>query len=189
MIGTGDPLVVGLDPSLTASGLAWPDGHTEKFGQAGLTTQSTPIARRGEMLTALVVSIFNITAGRGVPVLIVMEDLPPTPRHFDWERGYLWWSLVNVFTRRNVPVLAVPPTTLKKYATGKGNAAKTAMVDATARRLPQFETGGDDNRCDAAWLCALGRDMLGVSIVDMPAVNRSVLDKLQLPAGVRRVAS
>lgn len=174
---TGGPNVVGLDPSLTASGHAWPDGHTEVYGRAGLTTM--PYAKRGLALKTLVVSNSNIAYHRGVPDLVVMEELPK--QYLDSERAYLWWSLLNVFTSGAVPVLVVQPKQIKLYGTGNGGASKAAVIDAVARRIPQFVTGGNDNRCDAAWACGLGRDLMGAPIVEVPAKHRKALDKLVMP--------
>jgi len=41
--------------------------------------------------------------------------------------------------------------TIKKHATGKGNANKAQMVSAAAKRWPEIEIQ-DDNQADALWL-------------------------------------
>ncbi len=53
-----------------------------------------------------------------------------------------------------VPVVTVSPATLKKFATGKGNATKTQMVAAAIRC--GWDGDGQDDACDAWWLWAMG---------------------------------
>lgn len=57
---------------------------------------------------------------------------------------------------RNIFMEEVPPSTLKKYATGKGNADKIAMMAAAlSKHGIKFD---DNNICDAFWLARLGLD-------------------------------
>jgi hypothetical protein len=69
---------------------------------------------------------------------------------------------------------------VKKYATGRGNATKTDMAVALAKRADGYELR-DDNQVDAWWLGAMGRDHLGVPYVAMPATHRAALDKVTWP--------
>jgi len=92
----------------------------------------------------------------------------------------LWWLITWHFARARLPFAIVPPSLLKKYATGLGNASKDQVLMATARRFPDFAGGNDE--ADALWLAAMGADRLGVPLVQMPAANRAALDKVQWPA-------
>lgn len=180
------PAVTGLDTSLTASGLAWPDGRTVEYGRGGLTVttdkksgQPIPAGRRGRLMLELARELGGIILNAPTtPVLVMIEGLELHSRSSGGlsERCWLWWSMVNLLTSRGIAVVEVPPKTLKLYGTGKGQCQKGAMVDALARRLPQFETGGNDNRCDAAWLAAMGCDLLGEPLVEMPIAHRKALD-------------
>jgi Holliday junction resolvasome RuvABC endonuclease subunit len=80
----------------------------------------------------------------------------------------------------SVPVAVVPPSCLKKYATGNGNASKDAVLIAAVRRLPWLNIQGND-QADAAWLCAAGYEAAGQSLCVMPAVNRAALGKVAWP--------
>lgn len=53
-----------------------------------------------------------------------------------------------------VPCESIPVGTIKKHATGKGNADKPAMLSAAARKWPQYVCA-DDNEADARWLLDL----------------------------------
>ena len=52
-----------------------------------------------------------------------------------------------------------PSTTLKKFATGKGNASKEKMMEAYRERWKKDPV--DDNECDARWLLEWGQQEFG----------------------------
>jgi len=62
----------------------------------------------------------------------------------------------------NIPVHGLPIQTIKKFATGKGNAGKPEMIEAcneqfgTKLDAKTFEQTGVDNMADAAFCCAMG---------------------------------
>jgi hypothetical protein len=191
LTGERPPLVVGGDLSLTASGLAWPDGFTMKYGVKGLTDKTPDLADRGAALKTLVVNIVNRMMERGRPDLVLLEILPSSGTHIDGERFYVWYGVVNALTGLGVPVTDASVSTIKKYALGKGSGPDTgkgAVTDALARRLPHFETAGDENRADAAWMCALGMDLLGHPLAAMPQANREALSKVKVPAPLATLA-
>jgi crossover junction endodeoxyribonuclease RuvC len=179
------PRVRGLDLSLTASGLAWPD-RVAVHGRKGLTT--LPVGRREHELKCLAEELFvKICDPMPRPVIVVIENLP-TGRTaggvVSTEKGYVWHEVVRMLHAYVVPVLEVAPSVIKKYATGKGNANKGAVIEATARRLPWLHTAGDENACDAAWAMAIGCALLGQHLAELPKVHQEALAKLQLPPGV-----
>lgn len=196
------PHVVGADLSLTASGLAWPDRHTEAHGAAGLANPRVYAGERAGLLGALAARLDDaVHSGNarfgGMPRLVVLEDFPAGSTRIDPERGYLWWRLVERLAAYNVPVLPVPPGTLKLYACGMGSANKREVIAGVQEFFPDWpimktsKTGKvlttvDDNKADAVVLMALGCELLGEPLVELPAKHRKALDKLELPPGVRR---
>jgi len=73
----------------------------------------------------------------------------------------------------------LPPTSLKKFATGKGNAGKgTVMKEVLRRWAIDCET---DNEADAVALAFAGLGAHGL-LPNMPAPNLAALDKLSDPA-------
>ena len=52
-----------------------------------------------------------------------------------------------------------PSTTLKKFATGKGNASKDKMMEAYREKWKKDPV--DDNECDARWLLEWGQQEFG----------------------------
>jgi crossover junction endodeoxyribonuclease RuvC len=79
--------------------------------------------------------------------------------------------------RHRIPYLDVPPKTVKKYATGNGNAGKNEMVRAANKRLGY--DGFDDNEADALWLRAIGCELLSMPVCPMPINHRMALDALR----------
>jgi len=57
----------------------------------------------------------------------------------------------------NVEIRGYSPTELKKYATGKGNAGKPAMLEAANKRWPGRKWV-DDNQIDALFLWQMAMD-------------------------------
>lgn len=81
--------------------------------------------------------------------------------------GGLKATLTTWAEERGIPAQGVPIGAIKKYATGKGNADKTAMIAAANKRFgtsfatEDYETAGGDNICDAAWICTMGVELYG----------------------------
>jgi crossover junction endodeoxyribonuclease RuvC len=196
------PHVVGGDISLTASAFAWPDRHTAVEGMAGLANPRTYVGVRAGLLGGLAARLDDVVHSRnilygGTPRLVVLEDFPTGSTRIDPERGYLWWRLVERLDGDNVPVLVVPPSTVKLYACGMGNANKREVIAGVREWFsgwPIMKTGKrgnelttvDDNKADAVVLMAIGCELLGEPLVELPAKHRKALDKLELPPGVRR---
>lgn len=72
-----------------------------------------------------------------------------------------------------IPHIEVPPATAKKYATGKGNANKNAMLVAAGRRLNY--AGESNDEADALWIHAAVTDALGHPWVTVPQAHRDAL--------------
>lgn len=175
--------IIGIDMSLTGTGISdgsasWvissaPAGQDLAARHARLETMLAKITQRavagftrGADLVVVEAPVFGGASGRGAFVL---------------ERSALWWLVVAWFLERNVPIAEVTASSVKFYATGKGNASKALMIDQAARRLPDVETGADDNRVDALWLSAMGHDHAGQPLVTLPAAQRKALDKVRWP--------
>lgn len=80
---------------------------------------------------------------------------------------------------QSIPYVEIPPSCLKKYATGKGNASKDDVLQAGVMR--SGHTFVDNNACDAWWLhqMALAHyEPTSPLLVKMPAGNREALVKV-----------
>lgn len=83
-----------------------------------------------------------------------------TEIHFELVQGYrsgaaarvwagFWSHLLSWCEEAAIPCSGVPVATLKKWATGKGNANKQTMIDAAVAR---GWNPADHNEADALWL-------------------------------------
>jgi hypothetical protein len=179
----GLPRVIGLDLSLTGTGVASSLGWCERIGDDGITTIEALPERvraleslRGRVLAAI---------GQNVDLVVIEQAAYSRSGGGAVERAWLWYEVVSYLLRKSVPVATVITGTLKRYATGagvrKGSSTKGAVIDAVARRWPGYETGGDDNLCDAVVLTAMGADHLGHALAPMPKNHRAALDAVQWP--------
>ena len=172
--------VVGLDPSLRATGLALPDGE--------LLTITTPACKKGCPLDERIERMRHIVGRVGVRVkigcLVVIEGpafgMNNKATH---ELAGLWWALVVRLAEQGNRIAVLSPGQLKKFATGNGNATKADM------RMALYQRAGldvsDDNQVDAFWLREAGRQQLGhPDALTLPAVQRDVLSKVTWPEGV-----
>lgn len=178
------PVVIGLDTSLTATGIASSNGWCEVIGYKRARSKDPGITQlpHPERLTAMRNLLNQVTTAIGCPDLAVME-LPAPSRSGGGahERGWFWWQLYHHLTTSYIPVGLLTPNQRALYATGKGTAAKGAVIDQVSRRFPAWTTEGDDNAADAVILMAAGRDWLGHPITDMPKTHRAAIDKAAWP--------
>lgn len=171
------PRVVGLDLSLTATGIASTLGWCGLVGATDIT--KLPVWLRSDALDELAEQV-ALQIGR--PDLVVAEQVAAARAYGGAsERAGLFWAITRRLRARNIPFAEVPPSVLKTYALGKGQGTKGAIVDAVARRWPAYDTHGDDNLCDAVVLAAMGADHLGQPIAAMPAAHRRALGKVTWP--------
>lgn len=165
------PAVLGLDLSICATGAAYPNGDTITF---------SPREKGDQRLAELRQHVLLACGGFDVQFAVI-EDLP-THAKAAGITGMVHGVVRLLLLDQEIPYVLVPPATVKKYATGRGNATKADMRMALFQRTGTDER--DDNQVDAAWLRFLGLDLLGCPEVDMPKANRAALDKLKAPEGV-----
>lgn len=172
------PVVIGIDPSLTSTGMS--DGSTTWLVKStGKATDDLP-ARR-ERLYDLVRHV-AMHVREGCDLVVIEAPAFSSRMGHAHDRSGLWWLLVEHLTRQGFAVAEVPPTTLKKYATGKGNADKGSMIEAAVRCFPEVETKGQADRVDALWLAAMGMDALGFPIATRTVPRRAAVDAVTWPA-------
>lgn len=180
-------IVVGLDLSLTCTGIVRLNGSEVRVDRVlsappmEATRQKRP-PTLGERFLRLSEIAAKACETIGMPDLVVVEQpafSQNSGSHHD--RSGLWWIVMERLMVYGVDVAEVSPTGLKKFATGKGNASKTAVVDAVARRWPEVETDGDDNVADALVLAKMGVFHLGENKEDLPKAHLASLDAVRWP--------
>lgn len=172
---------VGIDLSLTSTAVAAVHlGTGELFvhrvRSSGKSTDSlhTKIERYRD-LAYKVASAALVSS----PVLVAIEGAQfatskDTSAH---RRAGLWWRTVDLVIEGGVPVIEVPPSTLKKWATGKGNAGKDMVMISAARR---WSCVTQNDEADAAWLADIAAYAHGADIVPTTKARDAVLAKMDL---------
>jgi crossover junction endodeoxyribonuclease RuvC len=146
---------IGIDQSLLATGfVALSD---TKFDDTYYFEVIKPKKIKGvARLDYIVRTICSLVQGCKRVNIIVLEDYAYAGSKIPFTLGELGGVLKLLFYTKffGTPVVIVPPSTLKKYVTGKGNANKVAMVAAVKERWGQeFK---DHNAADAYSLAKLG---------------------------------
>lgn len=163
--------IMGWDLSMSATGVAFPDGSTAVIKPRGegwqrLSSIEQQLARA-------------VTVAR--PDLVVIEDIQGGLKgHSAKVIPMVHAVALLVLQRAGVPYAFVNASTLKTYATGRGGADKAAMTLAAYKRMGAEFT--DDNECDAAWLRAAGHAAYGGSVVEMPKAHTEALRAVAWPA-------
>lgn len=163
--------VVGLDLSLTSTGV----------GTARWTGRVQPKKLTGYNRLRFIRDAILEVLDREKPELVVVEGpVYGALGRGQHERGGLWWMVGEAVDLAGYSIGVAPPTAVKKYATGKGNADKDEIILAAARKFEWFAGGNDE--ADALWICALGHDYLGEPLSEMPAKNREAVSSCEWPA-------
>jgi Holliday junction resolvasome RuvABC endonuclease subunit len=161
--------IVGLDLSLTATGVADDQGARE------VRSNGLRGVERLERLWRAVIAECSHAD------LVVIEDYAyrAGDAHAH-ELGELGGVVRVALHARRIRQVAVPPASLKKYGTGRGNAKKEQMLAEAIRRLGY--TGSSHNEADAAWLRAMALDQYGEPLVELPKSHRDALTGVRWPA-------
>lgn len=166
-----------LDLSLARTGYALPDGSAGVLvppkgsdrGMARLAWIRDEAYRRVCVFAGHLVVIEGYAMGMGRDAQNhAMGELGGVVRLKLYERG--------------IPYVEVAPGSLKKYATGKGNAGKELVLVEAVKRLDY--AGSDNNEADALWLRMMALDHYAPGdsyVVRMPAANREALTKIVWP--------
>lgn len=170
------PIFVGLDLSLTSTGVAVIHGDRVTVARV----KSTPVPNGTSEDQASRMSVIARTILDGIPVTEhthVGVEGPSfgskgTAAHI---LGGLWWIVRDVLRCAGLPVTVVPPTVVKKYATGAGNAGKDEVLAAVVRRYPHVDVRGNDE-ADALVIAAILARLTGFPIDDMPQSHLAALN-------------
>lgn len=126
--------ILGFDPSLTSSGFAYcVEG---KYHTGRITPKKLKAAERLDFIQQSFYELIDkVYVSTGRMDLIVYEGYAmgmPNGQGRLFDIGELGGVLKLVAWDMGVDVLLVPPTNLKKFATGKGNAKKDQVIQAVA---------------------------------------------------------
>lgn len=182
-------IVLGIDPSLTATGLAVidlddilaPEVHTIASRPGDLPGINGRVQRQARICRQLL-DLATVALHQGPPLVVIEQPAYSSRTGHQHDRSGLWWRIVDRLLEHQADVVEVTPTSRARYATGKGNASKDQVLLAVAKRYPHVDVA-NNNEADALVLAAMGADLAGRPLVDLPATHRTALDKVVVPSG------
>lgn len=163
--------ILALDLSLTATGLCHPDGSTE-------TIIADKLRGMGRLQHIESRALYCAAYADVVAIEGYSHGSPKQAVYL----GELGGVIRLALWRNDIPYADIPPTCRAKYATGKGNAGKDAVIQQAA--LKAGHAFGDNNQADAWWLWQMALahyEPDSPLLVKVPAVNREGLSKVQWP--------
>lgn len=146
----------GIDISLTGTGVAVTRFDGERVVvEIGSKPDDGTLPGELARLTEMAERITNlIPAGSVVCIEGTAYGSRDGKQH---SRSGLWWMVVNRLAQHQCTVMSIPPTMLKKRATGKGNASKDLVLAATVRKHPDLPIC-TNNQADAVVLDDLAQE-------------------------------
>ena len=171
--------VVGIDPSLAATGVADADGGLHTIRTKG--KRGDPVAARALRLSMITARLRPYVVGAD---LMVIEGPAFGKSNIGTHQGAgLWWRIVQLAHAAGVRIAILGPSQLKMLATGHGKAEK-ADIQAAMQRI-SGRRAADSDQADAWWLRQAGLIHVGhpdaLDALDLPQANRVTLDKVVWP--------
>lgn len=179
-------IVVGLDVSLTQTGIAVVDTETES-----VVTFRVAAPKGDDGLAAMRLRIRKCVDGviHRIPPhvdLVVAETPLPARGGFaalQLERAAAFWFLMDQLLPRT-QVVGVHPKTRAKLATGNGNASKKDVLEHVREDFPDLVIR-DDNEADAVALAAAGSRWLGAPLVAYSVEQEKAYANVAWPTNMR----
>lgn len=166
----GERHVVGLDLSLTATGIALPDGRVVTARSDHLRGVPRILWIRRQVAKAVgLAPLRDGTYGPRPTVVMIEAPAFMAKGSHQWALGGLAWDIYITLHEAGIPYVEVIIQHIKKLATGSGAAPKPQVLAAAIRRLGY--AGHDDNQADALWLRQMGLLTFGIEEVPLPATH------------------
>lgn len=184
------PRILGIDSSLTGTGLARatipdimvgvrPDGPVP--AEVQLATVGARKPKPGDTWLAKservheVLTQIDAALSEGVYEAVGLEELAYGAKGdaavvLHW----LWGEVIHLVNQWKYPLYLVNVSTVKKFATGNGNAKKDQVMLAMANRYPDAGIK-DNNQSDALAVCQIVSRTIGVPFDTMPVAHLEAL--------------
>ena len=161
--------ILGIDLSLTSTGIS-------VNGETGtITTQ----AKGAERLSIISLAILDAIIDNSVEIVAIEGYSFASRNSQAFSIGELGGVVRTRLWERNIPYVDIPPTCRAKFATGRGNAAKTEVMSSISAKTGMIFAGkGADDMCDAWILEEMCRTVIGISEHEWSATQLSALDKI-----------
>jgi len=170
--------ILGLDPSLSSTGYATVVDGYRTVGRL-VPRQQTGVAR----LSWLRRQVIDLVDGDGIDLVAIEGYSMGSGRAGGTTHAHGLGELGGVIRLalydRSLPFADVPPASLKKFSTGKGNASKEQVLVEAVKRLGY--PGSSNDEADALWLLAMASHHYGQPLVKLPQVHLDALAGVAWP--------
>jgi Holliday junction resolvasome RuvABC endonuclease subunit len=183
--------VLGLDPSLTGTGMAALHYHNGRW--VGITASRGRPGKRGESLEVrdrrqqeILEHLYGANLD-GLDVAGVESPAFGAPGGSTWDRAGLWWRLVHSLIHHRVPVVQVTSGQRQKFAVGRAHSAKNPVdkadvAMAAAKMWPDIEIRGN-NAADALVIASIAAVTLDLPVpFPMHGYRREVVETIEASA-------
>lgn len=184
-------IIAGIDPSLTATGLAVVDTRADgPYWYVGTEKSAAPkqpdaykqFTRMQSLAMHVEQRLHEMAGPEKVDLAVIEAPAFSKNTGMAHERAGLWWLIYRELVDMACPILVVKPNVRAKYATGRGNAGKDEVMLAASRRYDECEIT-NNNEADAVILAAMGARWKGDPVEDrMPAAHLAAMRTVVGPA-------
>lgn len=176
--------VVGLDLSLTGTGVAVVSMGTAATRTFGTKTAGDELPARADRLTGLAGQIVQAVATAGPELVVIERPAYSSNSGSVTDRAGLWWLVVARLIRGlQLPVVDVVNNHAKMYGTGKGNAGKDLVLAEVVRRYGHLvPLIASNDEADALVLASMGyHHLTGHALVDLPQTHHRAIAAVRWP--------
>lgn len=169
-------IAVGIDPSATSTGIAWPTGvKTVKGCKASAENETDTPSDWAHRIHDIVTEVVETVIGLD-PQIVLIEEPPRKVSGrfvsaFAHERAGVYWGILCQLQQLGFTVAAVNNSKVKTVLSGDGKADKKQQL-ANARRFFPSITFKVHDEADAMALCAIGQHWIGADIGLFSEVHR-----------------
>jgi crossover junction endodeoxyribonuclease RuvC len=161
--------IMGLDLSLTSTGYA-------VDGKIGVISTKH---RGGQRLSVITKSVLDLCLDEKISCVIIEGYSFASRNSQAHSIGELGGCIRMMLWENKIPYVEIPPTSRAKFATGRGNSAKTEVISSiSAMTGLVFSGSGSDDMCDAWILREMGMAYMSASGYTWPKINMTALEKI-----------
>lgn len=157
--------IMGIDQSFTSTGVVVMDNKKDVVVMDVIATSKTTDDKKEIFWRArsIVSSVLDTISSNNVGFVAIEQLAYGSVGDATRNLAGLQFMIINMLIDRDIPFITVPPTSLKKYATSKGNCGKQEMVDSLPHGIKEEiekypKTKGRYDLADAYWLASKGVD-------------------------------
>lgn len=176
---------VGLDLSLTSTGIAAIECTSGSVFSTTVTSKGkadAPLGEQWKRIDRLREEIVD-KVNQVRPEVVVVESAFFGTRNDSsaHRRAGLWWQVVGDLLKAGYTVIPAAPTEVKKFATGKGNCTKDAVVARCVTLWGEKALEGSFNdAADALFLAAIGAFVTGHAVgLEDTIYRKKIVDQIR----------